>query len=218
MNWSMCAVKTRRMWLPIVAVVAGLVIGVAGAVWVLCPVEVPRPSAPRATDASPCADCVSLPPVNTLGAKVNDTVTESVQRPAFGVCPAGFRGSGWRGSDGRCRSNTTFKVSSELLPGLFRTPGQEAIARCELGKNPSFEIVSVRDSGVRDEATSNCDEVRCAQPELADVTFDVHQLNRLQQYTAETLDTASARQVAPERVIGYHRIQTLNVNGATAGL
>ncbi|TWS24988.1 hypothetical protein FK268_07055 [Tsukamurella sputi] len=112
----------------------------------------------------------------------------------------------------------------ELLPGTYREPDQGPVARCEIGSDARFAVVSVRDLGsahmgarneapIRDETESTCEAVRRAQPELANVAFDVHQLFWLQRYSAETLDTATNRIVEPLRTIGYRRTPTLNVVG-----
>jgi len=224
MNRVVRTVKIRRGWVPLAALFLGLLIGVAGTAWILRPVDLPRPSAPRATATNPCADCAVLPPSNTLGAVVGELVTDSVRRPTIGICPAGYRGAGKLGSDGVCRSETTFRVEMELLAGTYRVPDQAPVARCEIGSDARFPVVSVRYLGsahigaraeapIRDETESSCDAVRRAQPELANAAFEVHQLVWLQRYSAETLDTATNRIVEPLRTIGYRRTPTLNVVG-----
>ncbi|MBS4104544.1 hypothetical protein [Tsukamurella paurometabola] len=218
------SMKGWRVVVVAAIVLAGILLGGVIGAYVMRPIDVPRPGAPRANDSSPCVDCRVLPPVNTLGVVIKALVTDSVRRPTLGVCPAGFRADGARGRDGVCPSETTFRVAMELLPGTHVVPGRAPAARCDVGSDATFTLVSVRDASsaypgantvfpVRDQVESSCDAVRRAQPELVGAAFEVQQLVWLQRYSAETLDTATQRIVVPERTIGYHRTDTLEVVG-----
>lgn len=220
--------KRRAHYFPALLLVVGVVVGGACTAWVLCPAEVPRPSAPRANEFGPCAECHAQPPVNSTEVTIRDVVTATGRR-SLGVCPAEFRGAGRFGSDGTCASDTTFHVSMSLLSGLYRTPGQPPVATCKVGVDTRFEVVVDRNasttepvpdntSGMRATTWSGCNEIRKLQPDLQDVEFEVHQLSRLTRCTASAVDTASGREVEPEHLLGFRRSLTLNVVGAQRGL
>lgn len=145
------------------------------------------------------------------------------------MCPAGFRGTGRLGENGRCLSDTTFLVWSENIHGFYRTPGLAPVAVCEVGEEKGFTVIAERGrhrgpiapgNPVVQRATTkgSCAGIRSAQPELAQQRFEVHQLSRVSRVLAEPRDTASRRVVGPARDIGQIRFPLAFAIGVEAAL
>jgi len=206
--------------------VVGLAIGGIGGVALSDSNDVPRPFAPRADAIGPCADCDD----QLLGFGLEpspQTVTERISRGRWSPCPAGYRGAGRFGADGRCDSDTTFRVWSERSIGLFRTPGLGPVAVCALDEEKNFDVVSERGVHrgpvgptnpmvVRGTHNCSCSEIRASQPELARQRFEVHQLSQVMRVLAETRDSASGEVVTAAHEIGQIRFPVAVAIGVEA--
>ncbi|WP_139184229.1 hypothetical protein [Tsukamurella pulmonis] len=211
--------------------IAVLVIGLAaGSLGALLSesTDPPRPFAPRADALGPCGDCDDQLLDSAL-LPAPQSVTDSVDRGPWSICPAGYRGAGRLGEEGRCLSDTTFRVWSETIAGLYRTPGLAPIAFCEVGEEKDFTVAVERtrhrgptgpDNPAiqRSTAKGSCAGIRRTQPELAQQRFEVHRLSRVSRVLAEPRDTASRRVVGPARDIGQIRFPLAFAIGVEAAL
>lgn len=207
---------------------AGFVAGGFGGVALSDSPDPPRPFAPRADALGPCADCDDQLLDHAL-LPAPQSVVDSVDRASWSMCPAGFRGTGRLGENGRCLSDTTFLVWSENIHGFYRTPGLAPVAVCEVGEEKGFTVIAERGRHrgpiapgnpvvQRDTTKGSCAGIRSAQPELAQQRFEVHQLSRVSRVLAEPRDTASRRVVGPARDIGQIRFPLAFAIGVEAAL